>query len=197
MKKIIALICVIATLMVICSCESVVTPTDLARRFGNLNSSNVAKITSETKVESKGEETSLITVVMTSSDLRVVTTEKKINSEPIGDKYVTTTKGETLSAEKFTARIPVPNMFDTTLSEEEYTLETVKNEDKTTSETYKISIADSKVKEFLGDSFSAEEIANITSIKCEAYFNDSKPVSYKVTFVMYGANVTISVKFEY
>ena len=60
MKKIVAVICAFLTLFAICSCESVLTPNDLATSFGRLTAANVGTITYVTEVKKDGVVTSLI-----------------------------------------------------------------------------------------------------------------------------------------
>lgn len=68
MKKIVAVICAFLTLFAICSCESVLTPNDLATSFGRLTAANVGTITYVTEVKKDGVVTSLITAVFKGSD---------------------------------------------------------------------------------------------------------------------------------
>ncbi len=196
MKKIVAVICALLTLFAICSCESVLTPNDLAMSFGRLTAANVGTITYVTEVKKDGVVTSLITAVFKGSDRSVFTTEKKLNADPTGKPYTETQTAETLTEDLFNERIPVPNIFDSSLYDGEYVLEKVKDGDNV-SITFKVKIADDKIREFLDDGFSDEEIANINSVRGEAYIYNDRPVSFKVTFVMYGADVTITADYEY
>ena len=86
MKKIVAVICAFLTLFAICSCESVLTPNDLATSFGRLTAANVGTITYVTEVKKDGVVTSLITAVFKGSDRSVFTTEKKLNADLIGKR---------------------------------------------------------------------------------------------------------------